>query len=227
MIQKQEKSKLLELFSKMTFQNTILYHGTARDSIKEILENGFVPSTGKKNYLGDGVYFYDSEIFAIWWRFKNERASKKATENLLKKNKLREEELEELILRFNEKNGIIASKFESITCLDMDNFKNKEIFNQIYQFIYGNEPSEEIFETTIYNIMFEELDLKNKFDMIVLTTNFHKLPANPNYKNKAPQANIPYRIYCVKKSDKITNMFESLVNKEQMDTYLNFMILKN
>lgn len=36
------------------------YHGTDRGSAQTILSSGFQASTGEKQYLGDGVYFFES-----------------------------------------------------------------------------------------------------------------------------------------------------------------------
>lgn len=44
------------------------YHGTFNSSEKEIKEKGFIPSKGKKHWLGDGVYFYrDDKAQAETW----------------------------------------------------------------------------------------------------------------------------------------------------------------
>lgn len=44
------------------------YHGTARDNLFSILEDGFVVSVNDYDWLGDGVYFFqDAPIRALMW----------------------------------------------------------------------------------------------------------------------------------------------------------------
>jgi hypothetical protein len=38
------------------------YHGTSKAKAQNIMQNGFTPSTGPGQYLGDGVYFFESSI---------------------------------------------------------------------------------------------------------------------------------------------------------------------
>jgi len=36
------------------------FHGTSKTNAQDIIQNGFSPSRGKDQYLGDGVYFFES-----------------------------------------------------------------------------------------------------------------------------------------------------------------------
>lgn len=38
------------------------YHGTSLENATEIMSNGFKISTGEHQYLGDGVYFFESSL---------------------------------------------------------------------------------------------------------------------------------------------------------------------
>ncbi len=50
------------------------YHGTLAKNVESILKNGFRPSRGLDNYLGTGVYFYESsEAWAEHWAEKRAR----------------------------------------------------------------------------------------------------------------------------------------------------------
>jgi len=48
-----------------TIENISLFHGTFHENINKITSDGFKPSSSKDNYLGAGVYFFDSEYFAV------------------------------------------------------------------------------------------------------------------------------------------------------------------
>ncbi|HKP38180.1 MAG TPA: hypothetical protein VJT71_15080 [Pyrinomonadaceae bacterium] len=44
------------------------YHGTSKASAAVILRDGFAASVGPKNYLGDGVYFFEgARTYAVNW----------------------------------------------------------------------------------------------------------------------------------------------------------------
>ncbi len=50
------------------------YHGTKKDNIANILENGFIPSVStskKEHWLGKGIYFYEDLYYAVEWNYCN------------------------------------------------------------------------------------------------------------------------------------------------------------
>jgi hypothetical protein len=50
------------------------YHGTLAKNVESILKAGFRPSRGPENFLGTGVYFYESsESWADYWAEKRAR----------------------------------------------------------------------------------------------------------------------------------------------------------
>ena len=46
-----------------------IYHTTAKKNEESILKNGFRKSKGKKQWLGEGVYFYKDMYYAVQWGF--------------------------------------------------------------------------------------------------------------------------------------------------------------
>jgi len=217
---------LFEGFPIHNIQNISLFHGTSHENINSIVSCGFTPSSSKDNYLGAGVYFFDSENFAILWMFDKHPCLRIPIQKRLNGIDLTDEELNEVVKIFQIRNGIIITKINDISCLDLDNFKIKEMFNEIYEYFYANCNTEEIFDTTIYEFLFEKMGLQRKYDMVVLTTNLYKLTNKEGFRNKAPQALIPYRIYCIKNMEKIETVSEYVINKNHMDTYIRFMALR-
>ncbi|MCL2549997.1 MAG: hypothetical protein FWE78_03565 [Methanimicrococcus sp.] len=213
-------------FSLMTIKNVPLFHGTYREFVDSIMSKGFIPSQEDRNYLGGGIYFYDGENFSVWWRFKDEECIKKPIEALMNEEDLENEKLTKLLSSFLEKYAVMTFKVDSLNLLDMDNFKNKEMFDKLYKKFYQKSFQNKIFETTVYDTLFEKMGLKNKFDGIILTTNLYKLLSIDPYRNFVPQAIIPYRIYCIKNLDKTMNTFECRINTTHIDTCLRFMALK-
>jgi len=134
-------------------------------------------------------------------------------------------ELNKISKIFQIRYGIISTKIDNIRYLDLDNFKVKEMFNEVYEHFYKNSNTGEIFDTTIYDFLFK-MGLQEKYDMVVLTTNLYKLTNKEGFRNKAPQALIPYRIYCIKNMEKIKNLSEHTINENHMDTYIRFMALR-
>jgi hypothetical protein len=64
-----ESAIIFDLGDKVFFTG---YHGTSQESGFNILESKrFIPSTGKKNWLGSGIYFYEKYSDALNWA--NER----------------------------------------------------------------------------------------------------------------------------------------------------------
>lgn len=52
----------------------ICYHGTDKNNVNSILEDGFIESRKEKESLGTGVYFYENDILqAIRWCTKAQR----------------------------------------------------------------------------------------------------------------------------------------------------------
>ena len=209
-----------------SIRNVSLFHGTSRKNIANIVSDGFNPSSNSDHYLGSGVYFFDSENFAIWWMFNEDKCLKIPIQKILDEIELIDDELTEIVTIFQTQNGVISSKITDINYLDMDNFKVKEMFNEIYEYLYNSCNTENIFDTTIYEFLFEKMNFREKFDMVVLTTNLYKLTDKKGFRNKAPQALIPYRIYCIKNMEKIENISEHVISEEHMDTCIRFMALK-
>ncbi|MCL2550484.1 MAG: hypothetical protein FWE78_06150 [Methanimicrococcus sp.] len=209
-----------------TIQNISLFHGTFRENINNITSGGFEPSSSEDNYLGAGVYFFDSEYFAISWMFSKDACLRAPIQKRLNGIDLTGEELNKIIRIFKNRYGVIITKISNIRYLDLDNFKIKEMFNEIYEYFYTNCNTEEIFDTTIYDFLFKKMGLQKKYDMVVLTTNLYKLTNKEGFRNKAPQALIPYRIYCIKNMEKIETVSEHIINENHMDTYIRFMALR-
>ena len=207
-------------------QSISLFHGTSHENITKIMSGSFKPSSSKDHYLGAGVYFFDSENFAVRWMFNEDPCLRTPIQKILNETDLTDEELTEIITIFQTRHGVINTKIDDIRYLDMDNFKVKELFNEIYERLYNRCSTEELFDTTIYDFLFEKMGFQEKFDMVVLTTNLYKLTNKEGFRNKAPQALIPYRIYCVKNMEKIENFSEYVINKDHMDTCIRFMALK-
>ncbi|MDV0444757.1 hypothetical protein MmiAt1_02940 [Methanimicrococcus sp. At1] len=203
-----------------------LFHGTSRENVDKIVSEGFKPSISEDNYLGAGVYFYDSEFFAIWWKFNGDPCLKIPVQKMSSGIDLTDGELNELISRFQSQHGVIVAKMTDINYLDMDNFKIKEMFNEIYENLYKICNADTIFYTTVYDYLFEKMNLQDKYDMVVLTSNLYKLTNKPNFRNKAPQALIPYRIYCVKNFKKIGIVSEYTINEKHIDTFIRFLTLR-
>lgn len=213
-------------FSVNTISHIPMFHGTHREYVASIIESGFNLSVGSDQYLGVGVYFFDNENFAIWWRLKSEASIIEPIQKLIDGESLTENQLLILLDEFLYKFGVINVTFENVKILDLDNFKHKELFDKIYEKCYEKSSKKEIFETAVYDIMFEEMGFKKIFDGIILTTNLYKLIDIPIMKDIVPQAIIPYRIYCIKNSDKINNPCECSINGEHIDNCLRFMALR-
>jgi len=213
-------------FSLMTIKNVPLFHGTYREFVDSILTNGFIPSQEDGNYLGAGIYFYDGETLSVWWRFKDEDCITDPVKALMNEEDLENKALNGLLSSFLEKYAVMTFKIDSLNLLDMDNFKNKEMFDKLYETFYQRTFQNKIFETAVYDVMFEKMGLKNKFDGIVFTTNLYKLLNIEPYRNFVPQAIIPYRIYCIKNLDKIMNTVERRIKINHIDSCLRFMTLK-
>ncbi|MDL2260774.1 hypothetical protein LJC08_00805 [Methanimicrococcus sp. OttesenSCG-928-J09] len=210
----------LREFSLNTGQNFILFHGTACENTKPIIKGGFLPSQDDDTlYLGNGVYFYDCEYLAIKWRWGREHQPEIVKDAIRKKSRghnLNSRELDDLIECFNDKHAVIISEFESVNYLDMDNVKNKKIFETIYRLFYRSTKNVDISDTTIYNILFEELGLKDIYDMVTLTLNVYRIKKD----SILPQHNIPNKIYCIKNEKFIVNRCKCEITKEHIDDYL-------
>jgi hypothetical protein len=64
-----ESAIIFDLGDKVFFTG---YHGTSRESGFNILESKrFIPSTGKKDWLGSGIYFYEKYSDALNWAVKS------------------------------------------------------------------------------------------------------------------------------------------------------------
>ncbi|MBZ3935872.1 hypothetical protein [Methanimicrococcus blatticola] len=216
---------LTNAFSLTTVNNLSLFHGTDREHVRNIVSGGFLPSTSEI-YLGEGVYFFDGECFSILWKFQRDECLAKPIKTLLGEEDLTEDELNQLLAVFLEKYAVLSVKMDNLNMLDMDNFKHKEMFDIIYEEFYKKSSLESIFETSIYNTMFVKMGLNNMFDGVILTTNLYKLTDNEPFKDYAPQAIIPYRIYCIKKLDKIATVCECSLDEIHIDTSLRLMVLR-
>ncbi|MDV0446415.1 hypothetical protein MsAg5_02480 [Methanosarcinaceae archaeon Ag5] len=114
-----------------------LYHGTTKTNAEKILSGGFMISSKGSLHLGQGVYFYDNEIYAMWWMLRDYMKKR-----LLEFEKGERDELEwekiccETYRYFEENFAIIVSNFQNINYLDLDNEKNKAALSKIYNTIY-------------------------------------------------------------------------------------------
>ncbi len=54
----------------MNEKTLIGYHGTLKNKVQDILQNGFKPSISEENeleWLGDGIYFWEDDYYAVQW----------------------------------------------------------------------------------------------------------------------------------------------------------------
>lgn len=69
-------------FNKIRYVEKIVpdaYHGTSKENAGKILEEGFHLSTGDGQFLGDGVYFFESSELSAWvWTRRNRIKPNKA-----------------------------------------------------------------------------------------------------------------------------------------------------
>ena len=56
--------------------NEIGYHTTFVMYKESIIKNGFYKSTKENEWLGEGVYFWDNEVNALWWKSKSKSFKK-------------------------------------------------------------------------------------------------------------------------------------------------------
>lgn len=42
------------------------YHGTTLESASQILDEGFIPTTGNEDWLGHGIYFFEASVHLGW-----------------------------------------------------------------------------------------------------------------------------------------------------------------
>ncbi|MCL2141509.1 MAG: hypothetical protein FWH46_01320 [Methanimicrococcus sp.] len=216
----------IDSFSVNTIEYIPMFHGTYRESVDAIISAGFQLSEGSKQHLGKGIYFFDSENFAIWWKFKSEKSIDAPIEKLINGINLTQEQLYVLLDEFLYKFGVIRTTLHDVKILDLDNVRHKELFNKIYEKCYEKSSKDRIFETTIYDIMFEKMGFNKRFDGLALTENLFKRRDIPYLNRIAPQSIIPYRVYCIKNVNKIDNCCECLINTEHIDNCLRYIALR-
>lgn len=42
------------------------YHGTTLESASQVLDEGFIPTTGNEDWLGHGIYFFEASVHLGW-----------------------------------------------------------------------------------------------------------------------------------------------------------------
>lgn len=81
------------------------YHGTTLESARIIAKEGFKKSTGEQQYLGDGVYFFEtSEAEAIYW------AKRRSSGELI---------------------GVIKSTVNLGRCLDLNDREHRDLITNV------------------------------------------------------------------------------------------------
>jgi hypothetical protein len=217
---------LIELPLSISY-NLTLYHGTLRETVENIIENGFVESMREDLHLGSGVYFYENEYLAIRWELYKDKP-KIFKEIVDKKNKgeqLSINEVNDLIRYFNNEHGVVSTKLNHLKCLDLDNKKVKDMVEEIYWTFYEKNPlGKEKFKSNIYDTLFEKFDLKKRYDAITLTSNILKT----SYCSTVPNPiNItPYKVFCIKNKHMIKKCFEFEIDENCMKKCINNHILK-
>jgi Poly(ADP-ribose) polymerase catalytic domain. len=205
--------------------NLILFHGTSREAVEPIINDGFTPSRNNELYLGHGVYFHDCEELVIRWRWdktKPPQIVEDAVQKKLKGYLLNVNDLNDLITSFNREQGVIVSRIKSATYLDMDNVNNKKIFKKIYKAFYKNTKEIHISDTSIYQVLFEEFGLKDIYDMVTLTFKVY----NTKKGSVLPQHNILHKEYCIKSENFIIDRCECKITEENMIDFLKIIVTK-
>ncbi|WP_338098745.1 hypothetical protein [Methanolapillus africanus] len=204
-----------------------LYHGTTKENAAKILQDNFTVSTKSSLHLGKGVYFFDNEMYAVWWMIRGD-ISKKIETIACEKNAesdIDSDFCREIHKYFEMKFGVISVVFQDIRYLDLDNPKNKEIVAKAYKkFQQKNEMKTELKDFSIYDYLYDHSAVMNQYDMFVLTTNFYKF-GNRHDLNRF-HLDMPYKIYCVKNTGLFQNKTKVYISLEIIRKCLKFMILK-
>ncbi|MDV0446201.1 hypothetical protein MsAg5_00280 [Methanosarcinaceae archaeon Ag5] len=205
-----------------------LYHGTTKENAANILENNFLPSSNPNLHLGDGVYFYDNETYAIWWVIKKPVC--KVPKDRLKKY-ISEQDLtlcKDVFECFLKNLEIIVVEIENAKHLSLDDSANKRIFENFYQKLKGkNEQNQMLNNRSIYNVFFEWAPFKNEIDMASMTTNYYNFSKNRSPSNPMlPHEAYLYKIYCVKNIDILKKRKRLYMTPENIEYCLEFMIRK-
>ena len=103
------------------FFETIAYHTTEKDRAASILEDKFFKESTKDNeWLGHGVYFWDSLEDAVWWKNNVKNADKDDTVIIKVKLRCKYSEYKDLSIREN------MQEFKEI-CSEIKNNKVKTL----------------------------------------------------------------------------------------------------
>lgn len=177
----------------------LVYHGTPYDNIEKIINNNFYISQGDQHWLGNGVYFYPEKFYAYKW-------------NQNRINKMNRSGIEE-------KQGILEVEIECEVdkIFDLDTLEHKIILKKIIERI-KNFTSEDI-EGTAINILFNELNYDEKFNMIIATFALRR------YVMKLPKERLdflPEKQICVKNLKCIVNLKEVEFTKEEIEKFDHF-----
>ncbi|WNY25999.1 hypothetical protein [Methanolapillus millepedarum] len=211
-----------------------LYHGTTKESAAKIMTDNFTMSSKNTLHLGQGVYFYDNEIYAIWWTLRD--YMKKQSDDIEEldsdtgTNKKKWEEFYQKVYGyFEERFAVIETCFENVRCLDLDNVKNKLTLEEIYVKFYRKTIiSKELKGLSVYEFLFKCSNFKDEYDMIVLTTNnYSTMIGRPKDHRLFPYMNLPYRIYCLKNIKAIKSVEKINIELENIEDCIHFVVLKN
>lgn len=196
-----------------------LYHGTEINRGKRILTNRIMEtSTGDRHWLGNGSYFYEDDFYAYKWikdmfKFKF-RYDYKTVDELFKEYLIIKAELN------------IPKK----RIFKLDDVIHKIVFDTVYANCENKKQYIKRFKHTkmvdgvVLNIMFEEMNYKEKFDIVIAT---FKMREN-KYKGKQMRLNfMPEKQICIKNIEVIKpNQFLECKDRglqyEELISKLNF-----
>lgn len=184
--------------------NTI-YHGSNRVRGEKILKNKKLKlSRGTRHWLGDGVYFFTEGFYSYKWivdMFKRKFTDENLTYYKLNKHYL--------ILK-----GKMEVKEERV--FDLTKSEHKVIFDMVLKEIKNKRkaPDDAMPEGIVLNYMFEELQYKEKFDIVKALFIFNK--SKYNFKNRLGY--MPQEQICIKNKEVVKNIKEYDF-KEKIESY--------
>ncbi|WP_338102635.1 hypothetical protein [Methanolapillus millepedarum] len=215
-------SENIQLFS------GFLYHGTTKENAQKILENNFQISSNPKLHLGNGVYFYDDETYAVWWVLRNPVC--KVPKGRLKRY-ISGQDLticQDVYDCFLRELSVVAVEIENAKYLNLDDPINKKVFNKFYRRLNEKRNLVMLLDNySIYDVFFDQESFKNKIDMVGMTTNYYNFSKNRSQSTPMlPHESYLYKIYCVKNTEILKKRKRLYITPEIIGYCLEFMVRK-
>lgn len=197
----------------------VIYHATAKNNIKNILNTGFRPSPiNEKHWLGSGIYFFEDIYFAIEWGIIGVIKKKNTNWNT-----------------WNNKCGIIAVQIDTKKheVLDLSSPLGYDLFLTLLNVIkkkYSEEEYESIQEKGYAHMIkiLEEIEEKEKIKLLsqfdVIMGIYPKAINTKERKHKSDFLTCSQRQLCVKNSNCITNMSQVNTNNNEVKTVFNLIV---